>query len=123
MGYVIWSCSEEQYASIMNGTACPFYRHKHCNGVFCPDEAAVEAALAAEEITTELLAAEVVNTTTAGFTTGGLAETQDLSCGSDNSDDCVTEYQHGLEHFCFQCSHEGGSNPLRNRCHLCCTEC
>merc|ERR1712187_1008129 len=74
--YVIWSCSEEQYASIMNGTACAYYRHKHCNGVFCPDEAAVEAALAAEEITTELLAAEVVNTTTAGFTTGGLAETQ-----------------------------------------------
>merc|ERR1712060_197534 len=50
----------------------------HCNGVFCPGVGAVEAALAAEEITTELLAAEVVNTTTAGFTTGGLAETQDL---------------------------------------------
>merc|ERR1712190_332650 len=106
----------------MNGTACPFYRHKHCNGVFCPDEAAVEAALAAEEITAELLAAEVVNTT-AGFTTGGLAETQDQPCGSDNSDDCVTEYRHGLEHFCFRCSNERGSNPLRNRCHLCCTEC
>merc|ERR1712060_164975 len=29
---------------------------------------------ATPEITTELLAAEVVNTTTAGFTTGGLAE-------------------------------------------------
>merc|ERR1711920_604519 len=40
-------------------------------------------------------AAEVVNTTTAGFTTGGLAETQDLPCGSDNSDDCVTEFHHG----------------------------
>merc|ERR1712151_218926 len=50
----------------------------HCNGVFCPGVGAVEAALAAEEITTELLAAEVVNTTTAGFTTGGLAETRDL---------------------------------------------
>jgi hypothetical protein len=68
-------------------------------------------------------AAEVVNTTTAGFTTGGLAETQDLPCGSDNSDDCVTEFHHGLGPFCFRCSHEGGSNPLRNRCHLCCTEC
>ena len=67
--------------------------------------------------------AEVVNTTTAGFTTGGLAETQDLPCGSDNSDDCVTEFHHGLGPFCFRCSHEGGSNPLRNRCHLCCTEC
>merc|ERR1711972_721130 len=95
----------------------------YCNGFFCPGVGAVEAALAAEEITTELLAAEVVNTTASGFTTGGLAETRDLSCGSDNSDDCVTEYQHGLEHFCFRCSHEGGSSPLRNRCHLCCTEC
>merc|ERR1712087_802925 len=63
----------------------------NCNGVFCPGVGAVEAALAAEEITTELLAAEVVNTTTAGFTTGGLAETQDLSCGSDNRDDCMPE--------------------------------
>merc|ERR1712060_235557 len=79
---------------------------------------------AAEEITTELLAAEVVNTTTAGFTTGGLAETQDLSCGSDNrADDCVTEHKHGLEHFCNRCWTEGGSNPLRNRCQWCCTEC
>jgi len=68
-------------------------------------------------------AAEVVNTTTAGFTTGGLAETQDLPCGSDNSDDCVTEFHNGLGPFCYRCSHEGGSNPLRNRCHLCCTEC
>merc|ERR1712151_838857 len=96
---------------------------KHCNGVFCPGVGAVEAALAAEEITTELLAAEVVNTTAAGFTTGGLAEAQDLPCGSDNSDDCVSEFHHGLGPFCSRCSNEGGNNPLRNRCHLCCTEC
>merc|ERR1711920_781649 len=25
--YVIWSCSEEEYASIMNGTSCSYYRH------------------------------------------------------------------------------------------------
>ena len=96
---------------------------KHCNGVFCPGVGAVEAALAAEEITTELLAAEVVNTTAAGFTTGGLAEAQDLPCGSYNSDDCESEFHHGLGPFCSRCSNEGGNNPLRNRCHLCCTEC
>merc|ERR1719188_1657596 len=120
--YAIWSCSEEEYASIMNGTACAYYRHAAANltethtcascseATFslacracenhvseskfcklcvedglndvgctrCSGVGAVEAALAAEEITTELLAAEVVNTTTAGFTTGGLAETRDL---------------------------------------------
>jgi len=80
-------------------------------------------ALAAEEITTELLAAEVVNTTTAGFTTGGLADTQDLPCGSDNSNDCVTECNNGLKNFCRRCSNEGGSNPLRNRCPQCYTKC
>ena len=95
----------------------------HCNGVFCPGVGAVEAALAGEEITTELLAAEVVNTTAAGFTTGGLAEAQDLPCGSYNSDDCESEFHHGLGPFCSRCSNEGGNNPLRNRCHLCCTEC
>ena len=78
---------------------------------------------ATPEITTELLAAEVVNTTAAGFTTGGLAEAQDLPCGSYNSDDCESEFHHGLGPFCSRCSNEGGNNPLRNRCHLCCTEC
>merc|ERR1712228_1053213 len=82
---------------------------KHCNGVFCPGVGAVEAALAAEEITTELLAAEVVNTTAAGFTTGGLAEAQDLPCGSYNSDDCESEFHHGLGPFCSRCSNEGAT--------------
>merc|ERR1712151_383970 len=87
----------------------------HCNGVFCPDEAAVEAALAAEEITTELLAAEVVNTTTAGFTTGGLAETQDLQQQQKSSGNrCCGQAPGGVPGSCW--APDWRSNPLDAWC-------
>jgi uncharacterized protein YegL len=49
-----------------------------------------------------------------------------LVCGSYDSSDCKSEYNNGknngnLGNFYSRCRTEGGSQPLRNRCSLCCT--
>ena len=46
-------------------------------------------------------------------------------CGDEISDDCQTEYNNAqtngnLEYFYERCATEGGSQPLRTRCQLCC---
>lgn len=51
-----------------------------------------------------------------------------MDCPDDNSDDCVSEYQNhknngDLNKFCERCLTEGGSQPLRSRCNLCCDVC
>merc|ERR1712060_574136 len=70
---------------------------------------------ATPEITTELLAAEVVNTTTAGFTTGGLAETRDLQQQQKSSGNrCCGQAPGGVPGSCG--APDWCSNPLNAWC-------
>ena len=51
----------------------------------------------------------------------------EYECGSDISDDCQSEFNNhqnngALEKFYYRCSAEGGHDPLRLRCSLCCPE-
>jgi len=83
-------------------------------GCTCPSVPSLGAARAAEETRTDLPASEVVNTTTAGFITAGLAEIQDLACAP--SDDCESEYYNNKDALCHRCSTEGGACPISKRC-------
>jgi hypothetical protein len=65
------------------------------------------------------------DTETAAIITAGTVEPA-LACGSYDSSDCKSEYNNGknngnLAHFYSRCRTEGGSQPLRSRCSLCCT--
>ena len=49
----------------------------------------------------------------------------EYSCGNSISDDCQSEYDNAirngnLDYFYHRCATEGGSQPLRTRCSLCC---
>ena len=49
----------------------------------------------------------------------------EYSCGDSISDDCQSEYNNAinngnLDYFYHRCATEGGSQPLRTRCSLCC---
>merc|ERR1712110_168246 len=49
-------------------------------------------------------------------------------CGTTNAGDCQGAFNHAKNQdnvaaFCNRCANEGGSNPLRKRCRLCCDEC
>ena len=51
----------------------------------------------------------------------------EYECGTDISDDCQSEFNNhqnngDLENFYYRCSAEGGHDPLRLRCSLCCPE-
>jgi len=51
------------------------------------------------------------------------ADWSDL-CGNDNSQDCYDEFSNlGIVKACDRCRNEGGNDPLRNRCKLCCDKC
>ena len=50
----------------------------------------------------------------------------EYECGTTDSSDCTSEYENSknnnnLQSFYDRCSTEGGSEPLRLRCSLCCT--
>merc|ERR1712098_717006 len=56
------------------------------------------------------------------------APTPQFPCGKGNSDDCCSEFNNARRNnqmlaFCNRCFTEGGSDPLRNRCHLCHSRC
>ena len=49
----------------------------------------------------------------------------EYNCGNSISDDCQSEYNNAinngnLDYFYHRCATEGGSQPLRTRCSLCC---
>ena len=51
----------------------------------------------------------------------------EYQCGDGISDDCQSEYNNAinngnLDYFYHRCAREGGSQPLRTRCSLCCNE-
>ena len=51
----------------------------------------------------------------------------DFECGYEISDDCLSEYNNAvdddnLDQFYHRCDTEGGSQPLRTRCSLCCNK-
>ena len=51
----------------------------------------------------------------------------EYQCGNYDSDDCKAEYGNAinngnLEYFYHRCATEGGSQPLRKRCSLCCSD-
>merc|ERR1711920_356365 len=75
-------------------------------GCTCPSVPSLGAALTAEETTTDSPASEVVNTTTAGFITAGLAA---LRSACPPSDDCESEYNNNKDALCHRCSTETGA--------------
>merc|ERR1712241_1660793 len=61
-------------------------------------------------------------------TYGNVMERQELECGDKISSDCRSECDNALrngnlDHFYNRCETEGGSQPLRKRCSLCCDTC
>ena len=51
----------------------------------------------------------------------------EYECGDSDSSDCTSEYNNAvnngnLEGFFDRCANEGGSQPLRARCSLCCSQ-
>merc|ERR1712241_762605 len=61
-------------------------------------------------------------------TYGNVMERQELECGDKISSDCRSECDNALrngnlDHFYNRCETEGGSQPLRKRCSLCCDGC
>ena len=54
-----------------------------------------------------------------------LSQKIDYECGEDISDDCQSEFNNhrnnnDMDKFYYRCGNEGGINPLRLRCRLCC---
>lgn len=59
---------------------------------------------------------------------GAASAAEYYSCGNRVSDDCRREWRnakanHDEAGFCSRCGHEGGADPLRKRCRLCCSKC